>query len=358
MHSPTNKRCRQAVLLSIVIGLFISVAEGRKAPFKIPPTPVEVIEATQSTYQPTYPTQGILKAQSSIALKTEVAGVVEAVKVPSGHEVAPGAVLLSLKHDDLDAQLQQAKAALRLSLIKKKRHEKLHETKQITPYQWEDIVTQTHQLEAQVNHIIAMIDQHHLVAPFQGHLGVWRLHPGEYVSAGTKANQLTNKDTFVIHFDLPQSKAYSMNKHQPIQVEIPDQQGSIQARWLAQDPALSEQHQMHVKAVVELPKGPIQQTLHSGSFVRLVVPLEAESKKAVRLPLTAILSKGDTHYVNVVNDEETIVQQEVTLGQQDGTYVNVLEGIKPKQRVVITGQNRVAVGKVVKAVPSTWEETP
>ena len=78
-------------------------------------------------------------------------------------------------------------------------------------------------------------------------------------------------------------------------------------------------------------------TLNLGKADRVVVP----DKAVVKQP------GSGNHYVYVYNQNGTVSYNQVQLGQRLGAEYELLSGVDPGSRVVISGQNKLANGKKV-----------
>ena len=86
-----------------------------------------------------------------------------------------------------------------------------------------------------------------------------------------------------------------------------------------------------------------------GFFVRVQVPI-GEVYDALLIPEQAIATDLSVKYVYVVGDDNLAVRRDVILGQQRGTQRIVESGLKPGDRVISRGLQRVRPGQKVEPV--------
>jgi len=92
--------------------------------------------------------------------------------------------------------------------------------------------------------------------------------------------------------------------------------------------------------------------LTEGEFV--TVSLEAaEPLKVLAVPRGAILSDQQGDYLYVVNAQNTAEQRRVKLGQSTPEIAAVLDGLKPGEKVVVEGIQRVRPNLVVAPAPAS-----
>ena len=78
-----------------------------------------------------------------------------------------------------------------------------------------------------------------------------------------------------------------------------------------------------------------------------VIIYTGEPDTAVSVPNSAVIYEGDVARIWVVRDDKGIELRRITLGLIDGKNVQVVEGLKPGERVITKGSlfiNRPAAG--------------
>jgi membrane fusion protein, multidrug efflux system len=92
--------------------------------------------------------------------------------------------------------------------------------------------------------------------------------------------------------------------------------------------------------------------LANDEFVRVL--LEAvEPEQVVAVPRAAVLSDQQGDYVYVVDDQNMARQRRVRLGQSTPDTAAVVEGLKPGERVIVEGIQRVRPDIVVAPTPAS-----
>jgi membrane fusion protein (multidrug efflux system) len=77
------------------------------------------------------------------------------------------------------------------------------------------------------------------------------------------------------------------------------------------------------------------------------VRLIKQSREALLLPEAAIIPIQNKHFVYVVNAENVVEQQQVTLGSRTRGWVEITDGLKVDQQVIIRGILKVRPGDKV-----------
>jgi membrane fusion protein (multidrug efflux system) len=100
----------------------------------------------------------------------------------------------------------------------------------------------------------------------------------------------------------------------------------------------------NLKLVVENPEN----LLRPGMFARVDLVKKRYPDSFV-VPLYSVITNADEHYLYVVNDETTHYRP-VKLGVLEGWMVQVLEGLKSNDKVVVVGQRNLEDGQRVKVI--------
>ncbi|MGH9860762.1 MAG: efflux RND transporter periplasmic adaptor subunit, partial [Candidatus Acidiferrales bacterium] len=87
--------------------------------------------------------------------------------------------------------------------------------------------------------------------------------------------------------------------------------------------------------------------LKPGFFVNAALASEVEEKTTV-VPSEAVIYRYGTYKVFVVDGANKIQEREIKPGTQEGPHVEVLEGVKPGERVAIAREGELYNGAVVK----------
>ncbi len=88
-----------------------------------------------------------------------------------------------------------------------------------------------------------------------------------------------------------------------------------------------------------------------GSFVEVYL-LSGERSGVLSLPLSALTEEQGVYFVYLKLDEECYKKQEVKLGTSDGSWVEILSGIKDGDTVVTRGAIHVKLASASNAIPA------
>jgi len=97
--------------------------------------------------------------------------------------------------------------------------------------------------------------------------------------------------------------------------------------------------------------------LRPGQFARLRVAV-AEKENAILVPQRAIQELQGAKTVLVVDSSNKASVRTVTVGDKSDKYLIVLDGLKPGERVIVEGMQKVRPGSEVNPTAATAEEPP
>ena len=87
--------------------------------------------------------------------------------------------------------------------------------------------------------------------------------------------------------------------------------------------------------------------LRPGQFVKVRAAIDLR-KNALLIPQRAVQNLQDIHQVAVIGADETVDVRTVQVGQRVGSLWIVEQGLKPGERVVVEGLDKVRAGAKVK----------
>ncbi len=169
---------------------------------------VSAVIAEADSIALTYRTIGEVQATRYLELRAEVDGKISEINFRSGESVAQGQVLVKLDSSEERAQLQAARAQLKLAELQLQRIAGLHGKNLASKNDLDIARADKDVLLANIAALQATIDKKNLAAPFAAETGVHSLHVGQYLAANTLITELSGGDgAYWVDFDIPQDKA-------------------------------------------------------------------------------------------------------------------------------------------------------
>ncbi|UFP92949.1 efflux RND transporter periplasmic adaptor subunit [Gloeobacter morelensis] len=186
-------------------------------------------------------------------------------------------------------------------------------------------------------------------APFDGRIGDIPVRVGDYITPTTELTTITQNRPLEIYVPVPIERASGL--YLGMQLQLFDDQdrslGASKVGYIA--PRVDDQTQsVLVKAWVDNAAG----RMRSDQFVR--ARLVWKSRQAVSVPTTAVTQISGQNFVFVAqaNGRSGLVarQKVVTLAEAEGRRYPVLAGLRPGEKIVVSGIQKLSDGAPISAL--------
>ena len=332
------------------IGQFTAMGEAA-ASMKPPPETITVATADPMQWERSVSATGSLAAVRGVTVAAEVAGRVVEIAFESGARVEAGDVLVRLDSAAEEAQLAAARAAAELARATLQRRTELAKRNLVSTADVDTARAQSREAAAQIDVVRAAIESKTIKAPFAGRLGLRRVDLGQIVRAGDPIVTLQTLDPIHVEFTVPQHRLPQITVGMPVRVSTDatpgrHYEGTINAVSPEVDPATRT---VRVQALI----ANARQSLFPGMFARVEAILP-QAQPVLAIPTTAVsyAPYGNSVFVvesKAVDGQEqlSLRQQFVRLGEARGDFVDVIDGLRPGDRVASSGVFKLRSGMPV-----------
>jgi multidrug efflux system membrane fusion protein len=296
---------------------------------------------------------GTVEPEQSVQVRAQVSGVVTSVQFKEGDRVKTGQVLFQIDPRTFQAQYNQAlaqlardKAQLENARAQQDRLQPLLKREYITQQEYDVAVTSSKSLEATVQADQAaaeaariQLDFAHIRAPISGRTGTLSVKAGNLVVAaptGSPLVTINTMDPILVSFSIPERQLDDIRRYQndrQMRIEIlPDRNG----------PPVAEGKLVFIDNTVTPQTGTVllktrvpnaKEVIWPGQFVNVRVVLTIEPE-AVVLPESAVQPGQDGSFVYMIDQQNKVKVQPVTVSRQLGNEVVIASGVKPGDRVI------------------------
>jgi multidrug efflux system membrane fusion protein len=320
---------------------------------------------------------GSAEAYSTVAIRAQITGQLNAVNFKEGDDVAEGQVLFTLDRRPLEAALQQAQANLERDMAQAanaesqaRRYQDLAERGIATREQVETTRTGAAALSATVEADRAAVENAKvqlqyatITAPLAGRTGALMVHEGNLVRANDTAplvivNQVT---PIYVSFAIPEARLPELKRYMA--------QGSLRVEALPpnDDGPPSNGRITFVDNAVDPNTGTIRikatfpnsdRRLWPGQFVNVIVKLTTDPN-AVVVPSAAVQASQQGQSAYVVKPDKTVEFRLVEVARTSASETVIRSGLQPGETVVTDGHLRlVHGGRVTIKSDDTQKVTP
>jgi RND family efflux transporter MFP subunit len=184
-----------------------------------------------------------------------------------------------------------------------------------------------------------------LTAPFDGAIRERLVNAGDYLAAGAPVAVLVRVHPLRLRLAVPEREAAGIQAGQPVALTVEGDPAKHTGRVARISPAISEDNRtLMVEAEVPNADG----SLRPGAFARAEIVVQA-GDTAVLVPASSIVTFAGIQKVVGVQDGKA-VEKKVRTGRHSGDQVEIVDGIKPGDSVVVQPGN-IVTGESVRVVP-------
>ncbi|MDB5456810.1 MAG: hemolysin secretion protein [Caulobacter sp.] len=287
---------------------------------------------------------GVAKGRQSVTITSNTAEMITGVHFRDGQSVSRGQVLVELKDDQETAGIAQAQAQLSQAQRDYTRWKTLAE-KGIAPRATaEQYLSAVETGKAALASAQAQRLDRVIRAPFAGRVGISDVAPGMLISPGTPIVSLDDVSLIRVDFSVPDRYLPVLREGLTLTASPDALPGESFIGHIAQIDTRIDAATRAVKARAEFPNPGGR--LKPGMLVK--VGIDQGLRQAVAVPESAIQFEGQQASVFLIAKgpkgglvaRRQIIQTGLTVGGQ----VEVLSGLKPGEKIVADGLNRIQDG--------------
>jgi membrane fusion protein (multidrug efflux system) len=287
---------------------------------------------------------GTARANEQVTISAPVTERIVRLNFDDGSFVRRGQVIAVLQQAQQSAQLREVQARSREAEQQLARVEELKSRGFATRADYDARVAAAAAARAQAQAVGAEIGERIIRAPFSGWVSLRNISVGAIASQGTEIATISDVSTIKLDFTVPETMLRAIRPGLPIEARsdaYPDQpfRGTIHTIDPVVDPTTRA---VMVRARLPNP----QRQLRPGML--LTVNIENAPRMAVSVPELAVIGEGDRRFVYVVDARGRAQRTAVRTGARAAGRVEILEGLRPGQRIITEGVVKVSDGMPVR----------
>lgn len=352
-----------ALLLAAAVGLVAcgqangdSKKDGKD---EVPAVPVEVATTQRAEMAALYSGTAPIEADRRALVMPKVSGEIRAVLADEGQRVKAGQTLARLDGDQLRLEVALNEATMRKLERDYNRNMELQQKGLVSATAIDNLKYELEAAKASWDLARLQLSYTEIRSPIAGtvtqrldHVKVGNtVTPvgGVIESADSSLFVVEDLDTLILRVNVPERELSKLSVGQPAELSfdaVPGRtfQGEIALISPSIDPATAT---FGVRIRVTETGG----LLRPGMFARVAIVYERKPD-ALQIPRTALLDTDGQAKVFVVTGGKA-VERAVKLGLSNGAWIEVTEGLKDGEQVIVVGQGAVKPGAAVRVVNST-----
>ncbi len=309
------------------------------------PVPVEIAMPSRSDIYATYAATASIASDADAPVIARVAGEVVELAVEEGDRVEAGQILAKLDGERLRLEMLAAEANLVRAKKEYKRNTDLHERGLVSTAMFEGLKYDLQSLQATYELKRLTYDYSNIRATISGVVSSRNIKPGENLSSGQVAFQITDTSELLAYLQIPQAELAKFEAGYSATLSVASMPGGEYSATIARiSPTIDTRNgSFRATAIIDNSEG----DLAPGMFGRFTIAYEKHSN-ALLVPNYAIVNEDSETAVYVVRNGE-VVRRIVQTGIEDGDRIEILSGLQDDEQVVVVGQSGLRDGSKVLA---------
>ncbi|HUR59196.1 MAG TPA: efflux RND transporter periplasmic adaptor subunit [Opitutaceae bacterium] len=299
---------------------------------------------------------GTLRPNQQVTLHAKVAGYLKSIAVDKGDRVKAGQSLAEIEMPEMVAERARHEAELKIAKSESARISgaRVKAPDLITPQATDVAEGRLAVAEAALTYNDAMLKYGKITAPFDGIVTMRYVDAGAFVPAATAGTNpaaaaivtLMDYSTIRVRVGVPEIEAARVKVGQPAVIATDSLPGkTFQGKVTRHTGALDESTRS-LLVEIDLPNPDL--TLRPGMYAMVKIGVEQHTGTLL-VPAAALVREKAVGFLFTLADGKA-TRVPVKYGFNDGTNVEILEGVADNARVIIPGKVALVSGQAVTAV--------
>ena len=299
---------------------------------------------------------GTLRANQQVTLHAKVAGYLKSIAVDKGDTVRAGQLLAEIELPELVAERAKHEAELKIAQTEAARIQgaRAKAPDLITPQAVDTAQARLETAQAALAYNDTLQRYSRLTAPFAGVVTMRYVDPGAFVPAATAGSNpaaaaivtVMDYSTIRVRVAVPEIESARVQVGQPVIIASESLPGRTFRGTVTRHSGALDETTRSLLVEADLPNPEL--ALRPGMYVPVRIGVE-QHKNVMLVPAAALVREKAAGFLFTLVDGKA-VRVPVTYGFNDGTNVEIVEGIAETARVLIPGKVALVNGQAVNAV--------
>lgn len=320
--------------------------DGKEQADKAPEAvPVEVAKAARRTIAASYMGTAPLEARGEAQVVAKTSGIALAVLADVGQQVRAGEVLVRIDRDRATLQVAQSEAQVRKLEANYRRATQLAAQQLVSA---NDVDQLRYDLEnARAAYRLARLELSYgaVTAPISGVVAARNIKPGNLVQINTPIFTIVDNSRLEATLNAPEREIEVLKAGQAVQLAVDALPGKTFEGRIDRVSPVVDSGSGTFRVVCAFDGGG---ELQPGMFGRIRINYDQRAD-ALAIPRTALLDDGSAPAVFTVRGGKA-VRTELKLGYIDGEWVEVRDGLREGDPVVVAGKAALREGSAVQVI--------
>ena len=294
--------------------------------------------------------QGQISSKKEVIIRPEINGTVEKIFVNDGAFVKKGDPLFRMSNSMLVAQQKEIEEQISFAKFLLEKQEKLFSDGIGSEIQLKEVQTRYNALEKSMQTLKTQLEKTTLNAPFSGYAEKVFVQTGEAISPANPSVHLIGLDDLYLTADVSENLISDISLGDSVSAYLPSLDKNIDGAQVSRIGKLINP----VNRTVKIEAKVISSKLNLVPNLMAIIKIRDYTKENSISLSSRLISKNATgnSYLKVLDDDNVVTIKAVSLGKQNGNYVEILSEISPGLRVIDAGKNNVVEGQKVNVIPT------
>ncbi|KTD54739.1 efflux protein [Legionella quateirensis] len=297
---------------------------------QIPESPnkrVEVETVTSQILQQSIRLLGTIHPKHTTVLVSKGNGMLDEL-IPTGQKIKKGTLIAKIDNPDVEKNLQLSISTETLAKTQFDRFNPLLKTGFVSPKEVEEKKQAWLDAQKELSKAKIELDNLRFYAPFDGIIGAYKKREGSEVTIGEAVVSIYDPSSLIVDFDIPCSNLTEINEGQPVRVLGKEYPLSHFQKMVDETT-----HMCPADVDIQCDNCLVGATIN----VDLIV---AEKDNTIVIPTQALFLRNSEPFVYIV-EKDKVVLLPVKTGLEQENKIEITEGLKTGQQLIIKGQDRL-----------------
>lgn len=307
--------------------------------------PVEVAKASTRSIAASYAGTAPLEARAEAQVVAKTSGIALQVYADVGQQVRAGQPLVRIDRDRATLQVAQADADVRKLEANYKRSAQLLDQKMVSVNDVDQLRYNLDNARAQLRLAKLELSYGTVTAPISGVVSARNIKLGNLVQINTPIFTIVDTSRLEATLNAPEREIETLKAGQAVQLTVDALPGKVFDGHIDRVSPVVDSGSGTFRVICAFDGGGL---LQPGMFARIRINYDQRAN-ALAIPRSALLEDGGNPAVFTVKDGKA-ARVELKLGYVDGEWVEVRDGLRAGDPVVIAGKSALREGSAVQVI--------
>ncbi|WP_069659331.1 efflux RND transporter periplasmic adaptor subunit [Arcticibacter eurypsychrophilus] len=308
---------------------------------------VRTVKVGKKEIELDFSSNGTFEANQQLILSAENSGRVTRIAVDEGDRVSSGQVLARIDNELLNVDTETADANYENAVRDLSRYENAFKTGGVTRQQLDNARLKVRTTQASVQSSKRKSSDANIKAPFSGVINKRSIEQGSYVSPGTALFEIVDVSKLKLNVTANESQVVNLKNGDMVSIKstiFPDKDFKGKISFIAS----KADNSLNFPVQIELINNGTNQ-LRAGMYGTAVFSFPQQAA-IITVPRGAFVGSVNSNKVFMLENNNKAVERKVVSGRIIGESVEILEGLKVGETIIVSGQINLVNGSLVENI--------